>query len=116
MSKPCKPSQKYPLDLYECNPVTGRYIKKKSKTAEKEKAKEAAAKKKEQVKAKIVKLREEAVNARLAAVEKCAAAKLKAAEKVAVIKDKIAALKPSGGPKKVKMMKWTPPFAAAQFQ
>jgi flagellar biosynthesis GTPase FlhF len=109
MSKPCKPSEKFPLDTWECNPVTGRYVKIKDLAAEKAAKSAAAEKKKLALKAKIEKLTQEAKSVKSKAAEKCAELKKKAAEKAEQIKETIAGLK--GKPEK-----WVAPFAGAQLQ
>jgi hypothetical protein len=109
MSKPCKPSAKFPLDTWQCNPTTGRYVKIKDLAAEAAKSAAAAEKKNLALKAKIEKLTQEAKSLKSKAAEKCAELKKKAAEKAEHIKETIAGLKR-------KPEKWVAPFAEAQLQ
>jgi hypothetical protein len=76
----CKPSDKYPLDLWKCNKETGRYVKKVKAGDEKKKAAE---------KFRVDRIKEQIAAVRREAAATCEAAKKKASKKIESLKEKL---------------------------
>ena len=95
----CKPSDKYPLDMWKCNTKTGRYVKKVNAVADKKKTAE---------KARVDKIKEQIKAVREHCRASCDTIKSKADGKIAELKEKM-------HKHKNKLM-FTPPFKGVAMQ